>query len=158
MRTLKLPHKKEPVKADDVREMVLAIRENNVTAGIGLIEQQTPNGKIISLRQQQSRTSSQTSNPRSFDLASGSAGKLKLVRCYYQIASSYVNRPEEPEFTPAAGNVCAVINTKSGVVTASMEATFNPNTPELMPVRIYVIDALGSVLCDCRGSQVVVHG
>lgn len=157
MRHLKEPNRGEPVKADDVREMVLAIRENNVIAGIGLLETQTSHGKIISLKQLHSRPASSASNPRSFDLVPGSAGKLKLVRCNYQRADKFINRAEEPEFTPAAGNVCAIIN-NNGAVTAAMNAVYDPEHPELFPVRLYIIDATGSVLCDCRGSQVVTHG
>lgn len=151
------------VKGDDLREVVLAVIENNVTAGLGLVEKQTPNGKIISLKQLNNRpgSSASSSSPRSFDLmAASTAGKMKLVRCYFQLSDKFVKCTDEPEFTPAAGNLCAVINTsvEGGAVTAVINYEYNADTPELFPVTVYVLDAAGGVLCDCRGSQVVTHG
>jgi len=137
--------------------MVDAIRENMPVAGEGLKATQTPNGTILSLAKVFGRIHAGIDIPRAFDLRQGSDGKLKLVRCYFQIGSSYYNSATEPEFTPAAGSVCVIINTKTGEITAGMNATFSADTPELMPVRLYVIDATGGVLCDCRGSQVVVY-
>jgi len=94
-----------------------------------------------------------------FDIEPGAtAGKIKLVRCYFQMADAFYQANDTAEITPAAGNLCAVINTNAGTVTAVMNATFNPATPELFPLRLYVLDAGGNVTCDCRGSQVVVYG
>jgi Tfp pilus assembly protein PilW len=94
-----------------------------------------------------------------FDIEPGAtAGKIKLVRCYFQMADAFYQANDTAEITPAAGNLCAVINTNDGTVTAVMNATFNPATPELFPLRLYVLDADGNVTCDCRGSQVVVYG
>lgn len=161
MRRLKIPHKGMEVKGDDLREVVLAVIENNVTAGIGLIEQQTPNGKILSLRQQQSRPyTASISTPKTFDLAPGSAGKLKLVRCYYQLSNKFVFCSSQPEFTPAAGALYAVIDTsvEAGSVTAVMNFVYDPNVPEKFPIGLYILDSAGEVVCDLRGSQVVIYG
>jgi hypothetical protein len=159
MNNLKQPNKGDKAKAADIRAMVVSIIRNNVTAGLGLSEQNTPNGKIISLKQQpRARASTASENPRSFDLAPGSAGKLKLVRCYYQIQDVYRLASDTEEFTPAAGNLCAVINTSDNTVSAQMDFVYSKLTPELIPVRVYVIDASGGIVCDCRGSQVVIYG
>lgn len=158
MRRLVEPNKGDTIKADLVREIIAAIRENMPIAGLGLKAEQTSSGTVLSLQKLPSKSASVSgSAPRSFDMAPGSAGKLKLVRCYYQRSDKFIDRAEEPEFTPAAGNVCAVIN-NSGEVTAVMNAVYDPNHPELFPVRLYVIDASGNVICDCRGTQVVTHG
>jgi hypothetical protein len=151
------------VKGDDLREVVLAVIENNVTAGIGLIEKQTPHGKIISLKPLGSvsrPTQAQLASPRTFDLAAGTAGKLKLVRCYYQLSNKFVYSSSQPEFTPAAGTVYAVIDTsvEAGSVTAVMNFSYDSGTPELFPIALYKLDEAGTVLCDLRGSQVVIHG
>jgi hypothetical protein len=91
---------------------------------------------------------------------STTAGKKKLVRCYYQIADKYITCADEPEFTPEAGNLCAVLNTsvEGGVVAAVMNFVYSSDTPELFPVVVYILDAGGNVLCDCRGSAVVAYG
>lgn len=161
MNSLIQPKKEDLIFADDIRAMVISIIKNNVTAGIGLSEKQTLNGKIISLKQTSSRPSAfSSSNPRTFDLVPGSAGKLKLVRCYFQMADKFVQCADEPEFTPAAGKLCAVINTsvESGSVTAVMNFAYDADTPELFPITIYILDSSGGIVCDCRGSQVVAYG
>lgn len=97
-------------------------------------------------------------SPKAFDIEAGETeGKIKLVRCYYQIGSDFNVANETEEITPSAGNLCAVINTNTGEVTAVMDAVFNPSAPELFPLRLYVLDSDGNVTCDCRGSQVVVY-
>lgn len=97
--------------------------------------------------------------PRAFDVEPGAtAGKIKLVRCYYQIAGDFFTAADTAEITPSAGNLCAVINTNTGVVTAAIGATYSLSTPELFPVRLFVLDSNGDVTCDCRGTQVVIHG
>ena len=96
---------------------------------------------------------------RSFDIAPGVAtGTIKLIRCYYQIGSTFTDASDTAEITPSPGNLCAVINTNTGTVTAAINAVFNRATPELFPVRLFVLDSSGNVTCDCRGSQVVIHG
>jgi len=160
MRTLKLPRRDDPIRADDIREMVLAIMENNVTAGTGLAEEQTPHGKILRLKQvTRPNLVASAASPRAFDLEPGAtAGKKKLVRCYYQIRDVYIDAADTEEFTPAAGNLCAVINTSDNTVSAQIDFVYDSNTPELIPLRVYVLDADGGVVCDCRGSQVVIYG
>lgn len=97
--------------------------------------------------------------PKAFDLEAGATdGKMMLVRCYYQIRDVYIDAEDTAEFTPAAGNLCAVINTSDNTVTAQMDFVYDSNTPELIPVRVYVLAADGGVVCDCRGSQVVIYG
>jgi hypothetical protein len=101
----------------------------------------------------------ETAYPRPFDIEPGAtAGKIKLVRCYFQMADAFYQANDTAEITPAAGNLCAVINTNDGTLTAVMNAVFNPATPELFPLRLYVLDSDGNVTCDCRGGQVVVYG
>jgi hypothetical protein len=97
--------------------------------------------------------------PKPFDIEPGTTeGTIKLVRCYFQIADAFYLADDIDDITPTSGNLCAVINTADGTVTAMMNATFDPGTPELFPVRLYVLDSDGDVTCDCRGSQVVVYG
>lgn len=99
--------------------------------------------------------------PRSFDLEEGSeAGKMKLVRCHYQIQDVAVDCADEPEFAVAAGSLWAVINTSvaGGAVTAVIGWTYNALTPELVGIRLYKLDADGGIVCDCRGSQVIIYG
>ena len=156
MRRLVEPNRGDDVKADLIREIIGAIRENMPVAGDGLKATQTLNGTVLSVAKASSNPYD-SETPRAFDLAQGETGKLKLVRCYYQIGSSFYTSATEPEFTPSAGSVCVIINTSTGVITAAINAVFNPGTPELMPVRLYIIDATGGVLCDLRGSQVVVY-
>jgi hypothetical protein len=157
MRRLVEPNKGDDVKADLIREIIGAIRENMPVAGEGLKATQTLNGTILSLAKLASRGQTGEEVPRAFDLRQGSDGKLKLVRCYYQIGSSFYTSATEPEFVPAAGSVCVIINTSTGDITAAINSVFNPGTPELMPVRLYIIDSTGGILCDLRGSQVVVY-
>jgi hypothetical protein len=96
--------------------------------------------------------------PKPFDIEDGTTeGNIKLVRCYFQIGAAFYQANDIDEITPSAGNLCAVINTNDGTVTAAIDAAFNPATPELFPMRLYVLDADGNVTCDCRGSQVVVY-
>ena len=97
--------------------------------------------------------------PKAFDLEAGAtAGKMKLVRCYYQIQDVYIDAADTDEFTPAEGNLCAVLNTNDNTVSAQMDFVYDSNTPELIPVRVYVLGTDGGVVCDCRGSQVVIYG
>ena len=165
MRTLRIPRIGDDVKADDVREMAFAIRENNVTAGLGLVEKQTPHGKVISLRQLNNPpSSSSTALRRTFDLEpSITAGKMKLVRCYFQIQDKFVYTNDEPEFTPSAGVLYAIINTAStptqvtAIVVPIFTDAYNASTPELMPYALYIIDSSGGIVCDCRG-MISIYG
>ena len=100
-----------------------------------------------------------TGYPKAFDIEDGTTeGNIKLVRCYFQIGSDFFLASDTEEITPAAGNLCAVINTNTGTVIAAMDATYSLSTPELFPVRLFVLSSTGSVVCDCRGSQVVIYG
>lgn len=151
------PKKDDDVTADFMREVVRAIRMITPKQGVGIKLLETSDGTVVALSNISNRSLSPVTYPKAFDLAQGSGGSLKLVNCYFQIGSSYYNSTTEPEFIPASGSVCVIINTSTGEITAAMNAVFNRETPELLPVRLYVIDATGEVLCDCRGSQVVVY-
>jgi len=99
--------------------------------------------------------------PRTFDLADGaSTGLKKLVRCYYQLSGQFVYCTSEPEFTPSQGTLSAVIDTSvtGGSVTAVMNFQYDADTPELFPIALYKFDEAGEVICDLRGSQVVIYG
>jgi len=164
MRQLKLPRRDESIRADDIREMVKAITENNVTAGTGLAEEQTPHGKIIRLKQQlpASKASVSSVYPRAFDIKSIAAGVITLTRCHFQIQSVYLTLATEPTVTIATGVVCAVYNTSTGAITAAMDYVWTPATPELMPMALYDITASTdgqtcTVTCDRRGSTILFH-
>lgn len=98
--------------------------------------------------------------PRTFDLVAGTSGKLKLLRCYYQISGTFVFSSSQPEFTPTGGTLYAVIDTSvaEGEVTAVMNFVYDPNVPEKFPIGLYILDETGAVVCDLRGSQVVIYG
>jgi hypothetical protein len=119
MINLKQPQRGDNVKADLIRDMITAIRENNVTAGTGLAEEQTPHGKIIRLKQQlpASKASVSSVYPRAFDIKSIAAGVITLTRCHFQIQSVYLTLATEPTVTIATGVVCAVYNTSTGAIT-----------------------------------------
>ena len=163
MRRLKLPNRKDPVRAEDIRDMVLAIIENNVTAGLGLRETQTPNGKILSvIPVHQKAAAVSGSYPRCFDIKSIAAGKIKLTNCCYQIGAQWVTTSQEPEATIATGVLCAVFNSKTGIFTASVDATWSAATPNLIPIALYHITAstdgqTATVTLDRRGSHIVIH-
>ena len=72
--------------------------------------------------------------------------------------ASFYLASDTDEFTPEAGDLVAVIDKQQNTVTAALNFVYDPDTPNLFPVRVYVLDADGGVVCDCRGSQVVIHG
>ena len=149
MNNLKQPNKGDPRKADDIRAMVVSIIRNNVTAGLGLTEKNTPNGKIISLQQQQKRALSviaSSSYPRPFDILSNAAGKIKVHRCWFKNGSKFIKTDSEPEINIATGVLFAVINTAANPITVSLgfDVEFDTDTPELFPVAIYDLTSNGT--------------
>lgn len=166
MRRLKLPNRKDPVRAEDIREIVLAITENNVTAGLGLREIQSPHGKILSLAPQTRNGSGAVSNvyPRAFDIKSVVAGVMTLTRCHFQIQSQYFTLATEPTLTIANGVVCAIANTATNpiTVTAAMNYVWTAAAPNLLPMALYDITVstdgqAATVTCDRRGSLILFH-
>jgi hypothetical protein len=166
MNNLKQPNKGDKAKAVDIRAMVVSIIRNNVTAGLGLSEQNTPNGKIISLKQQPRARGAFESAvyPRAFDIKSISAGTMTLTRCHFQIQSQYFTLDTEPTLTIANGVVCAIVNTATNpvTVTAAMNYVWTAAAPNLMPMALYNITVstdgqAATVTCDRRGSIIIFH-
>lgn len=161
---LKPPNKGDDIKADLIRDMIKVIQHNKPIAGNGLFSNETEHGTIFSVASSPRKSSTLASIPNTFDIEpSNTAGKMKLVRCYFQLDDKFVFTNDEPEFTPSAGVLYAIVNTASTPtqVTAAVvpigTSAYNPSTPELIPYALYITDSSGGIVCSCRG-MVSIYG
>lgn len=125
MRHLKEPNRGEPIKADDIREMILAIRENNVTAGTGLAETQTPHGKIISLKQlNRQNRSDAISIPQPFHMEiDGSIATFTHCRFMKQAITLVFADPAPLTLTGTSGYIYVKYDTEAGTMTVNYTTT-----------------------------------
>lgn len=153
----------DDITADKFNELVDAFNRLRISGFGGvMVSGNLDSGFTVGVRRSASATAEETASalPHTFDLTTGTAGKLKLIHCYYQLSGKFVFASSQPEFTPAAGVLYAVIDTsvEAGSVTAVMNFIYDPNTPEKFPIGLYILDETGAVVCDLRNSQVVIYG
>jgi len=97
--------------------------------------------------------------PRVFDMEL-SGTTITLKNCAWQSGSQYFTSTDEPTVEAVSGIVCAIINKKTGGVTAEIDAEWDEAAPELIPLALYKIsvsDGVVTVLLDRRGGTISLH-